>query len=544
MHPPNSGSAKYCWLYRPLQFKSNPVLNGNIDAKYVSYVRGLFLGCFLVAQPDKMDLQVKGNYQGIYQGIYQGLSMIACLYNKQYLAEPELRCIVQQKTSYRRYCMLKCCFLKIIMTNKRVVYVSFYTIFGLVLGIFILRGVLLVSRYGITASGLKCVQDLNQTTAVATKLNHEYIFTTIVYGILSILRILEYSLLAKQFYHFLFNQIVVDVSAFFEKRSHRFLYLFCFVIVLLPYFFLGLTIPALGIYQEIEYSDRLVQCYHHYYEIYVAYCVTNFFRYMSAFTVRIMMIYTALSLSKIWFPDHDGPPLHTSVGLGKCENIEASLKASPKNAGPLANNPDVANNPTPVADNPDVANNALLLDGAPKKILEDWKMVSSDFQVLSKRYTEIGKQVQVIQDLFQPWFVVPWIVYLIASSLKTYNVLRPWNADGDGDTPLSSIPHIHYLLYNINQFITLIIPYLCAKKINTYHQKYFKIMRDHQLKKFEDDPSRLSLARQLMLDRKNLNDFVPRIIGTSITISIGNPLFVIILLVGIFLSVSESLLER
>ena len=462
------------------------------------------------------------------------------------------------------------------MTNKRVVCVSFYTIFGVVLGIFILRGVLLVSRYGITASGFKCVQDLNQTTAVATKLNHEYIFTTTVYGILSILRILEYSLLAKQFYHFLFKQDVVDVSAFFEKRSQRFLYLLCFVIILLPYFFLGLIIPALGIYQEIEYSDRLVQCYHHYYEIFVAYCATNFFRYMSAFTVRIMMIYTALSLSKIWFPDHNGPPLHTSLGLGKRENIEASLNVSQKNAGLLANNPvgdnsrpdvannpvvdnpDVANNPVadiprpgadnfnPVADNPDVADNpvanALLLDGTPKKILEDWKMVSSDFQVLSKRYTKIGKQVQVIQDLFQTWFIVPWVVYLIASSLKTYNVLRPWNADGDGDTPLSSIPHIYYLLYNINQFITLIIPYLCAKKINTYHQKYFKIMRDHQLKKFEDDPSRLSLARQLMVDRENLNDFVPRIIGTSITISIGNPLFVIILLVGIFLSVSESLL--
>ena len=390
------------------------------------------------------------------------------------------------------------------------------------MGIFILRGVLLVSRYGITASGFKCVQDLNQTTAVATKLSHEYIFTTTVYGILSFLRILEYSLLAKQFYHFLFKQDVVDVSVFFEKRSQRFLYLLCFVIILLPYFFLGLTIPALGIYQEIEYSDQLVQCYHHHYEIFVAYCATNFFRYMSAFTVRIMMIYTALSLSKIWFPNHNGPPLHTSSGLVKHKNIEASL-----HAGPPADNP--------VAD-------SLSLNDPPKKILEDWKMVSSDFQVLSKKYTEIGKQVQVIQDLFQTWFIVPWVAYLISSSLKTYNVLRPWNSDGDGDTPLSNIPYIYYLLYNIIQFITLIIPYLCAKKINTYHQKYFKIMRDYQLEKFEDDPSRLSLARQLMVDRENSNDFEPRIIGTSITISIGNPLFVIILLVGIFLSVSESLL--
>ena len=441
------------------------------------------------------------------------------------------------------------------MTNKRVVCVVF-TIFGVVvLGIFILRGTLLVGHYGVTASVFKCVRDLNQTIAVTTELNHEYIFTTIVYGILSILRILEYSLLAKQFYHFLFKQDVVDVSASFKKctdknasgkkpdkkRFQRFLYCLCFVIILLPYFFLGLIIPALGVYQEILYSEWLVpQCYHHYFEIYLAFCITDFFRYMSAFTVRIMMIYTALSLRKIWNPDAENPD---------AENPDAE--------NPDADNPDAENR---VADNSDAENpdadnhvaenhvaekhvaDTLILDDPRKKILEDWKVVSSDFQVLSKDYTEIGNQVQVIQDLFQTWFIVPWVAYLIASSLKTYNVLRPWNADDDRDSPLTNILHIHYLLYNINQFITLIIPYLCAKKINTYHQIYFKEMRDHQLKKFKGDPSRLSLARQLMVDRESSNDFMPRIIGTSITISIGNPLFVIIMLVGIFLSVSESLL--
>ena len=382
------------------------------------------------------------------------------------------------------------------MTNKRVVCVTFTIFVVVILAIFILRGILLVSHYGTIASVFKCVQDLNQTTAVTTDLSHEYIFTTVVYGILSILRVLEYSLLAKQFYHFLFEQ-EVDVSASFEpnkKRLLRFLFL-CFVIILLPYFFLGLIIPALGLYQEIVYFERLVpQCYRHYY---LAFCITDFFRYMSAFTVRIMMIYTALSLKEIW--------------------------------NSVADSPD--------AENPDADTQIL-----PKKIVEDWKVVSSDFQVLSKRYTKIGDKVQVIQDLFQTWFIVPWVAYLIASSLKTYNVLSPWDADNDIDTPLSNILHIHYLLYNINQFITLIIPYLCAKKINTYHQEYFKNMRDHQLEKFKDDPSRLSLARQLMVDRDSSNDFVPRIIGTSITISIGNPLFVIIMLVGIFLSVSESLL--
>ena len=144
----------------------------------------------------------------------------------------------------------------------------------------------------------------------------------------------------------------------------------------------------------------------------------------------------------------------------------------------------------------------------------------------------------------------PWIIYFINSSLKTYNVLRPWNLDGDGDTPPSDIPSIYYLLFNINQLITLIVPFLCAKKINTYHHKYFKHMRTKQIKRYTNqsdklDPRKarcLSFARQLMVDRNDRYDFEPPLVGTSITISIGNPLFVILLLVGLFLSISESIL--
>ena len=175
-------------------------------------------------------------------------------------------------------------------------------------------------------------------------------------------------------------------------------------------------------------------------------------------------------------------------------------------------------------------------------ILQEWKKVSTDFKQIYENYHKIGKQVQVYQELFQTWFIVPWIIYFINSSLKTYHVLRPWNADDDGDTPPSDIPSIYYLLFNIIQLITLIVPFLCAKKINTYHQKYFKHMRTEQIKRYEDDPSCLSFARQLMVERNDRYDFEPRLVGTSITISIGNPLFVILLLVGLLLSVSESLL--
>ena len=195
---------------------------------------------------------------------------------------------------------------------------TFFSILSAVLLVFTLRLVFLVTRYGITASSFSCEQiGSNKTTAVRTKVNHEYIFTVVVYAIVNVLRIVEYVLLGKQFYSFFFQQTEIDPCTFFIKRSKRFWYLLLFFIVLLPYFLLGFAIPALGIYQEIELTERLEKCYRHYHEIYITYCAVNVFRYASAFTVRIGTIYTALFIDKLWFPDN--PPGHTSVGLDKSQ---------------------------------------------------------------------------------------------------------------------------------------------------------------------------------------------------------------------------------
>jgi hypothetical protein len=371
-----------------------------------------------------------------------------------------------------------------------------------------------------------------------------------MYGIVSVLRIVEYVLIGKQFYFFCFQQMEIDPCTFFTKHSKRFCYLLLFFIVLLPYFLLGFAIPALGIYQEIEFSERLEKCYRHNHEIYITYCAVNFFRYASAFTVRIGMIYTALFIDKLWFPDHS-PPGHTSVGLDKslgysyCREFNAVVINSSVTERTIATlaSQNISSNTDEGQDHADHEIFSM-------NFLQDWKKVSADFKQTFERYHKIGKTVQVYHELFQTWFIVPWIIFFINSSQKTYNVLRPWNVDGDGDKPPSNIPSIYYLLFNITQLITLIVPFLCAKKINTYHHKYFKHMRTEQIKRYMNpsdthyhSKSRcLSFARQLKVDRNDRYDFEPRIVGTSITVSIGNPLFVIFLLVGLFLSVSECLL--
>lgn len=393
--------------------------------------------------------------------------------------------------------------------------VLYATVVGSVFVIFILKGVLLLTRYIITATTWDQCHVESNGSEVASSVNHEYIFTIIVYSIASLLRILEYLILGLQLYYFLFKQDRDSLRQFFSSwnlKSCRWLTLY--LAILSPYFILGLfIIPGLGIYQELQHNTH---CHQHYRPIYIAYCVVNMFRYASAGAVRIMMIYCATVLKRMWFPD--GAPQHTSLGL--MHRDKSCITDIPLTALNGQSEPDV---------------------------LQDWKEVSSDWKERCDEYAEIGNKAQAVHKIFQTWFIVPWVIYLLASSLKTYNILRPWSADGDGSTPPADIPQIYYLAYNLNQLITLIVPFLCAKKINTYHKKYFKVMRNKQLIKFEDSSSRLSFARQLVpvgSQPTEEYDFIPRIIGTNIEIPIGSPMYIIVLLTGIFLSVSESLLSN
>ncbi len=108
---------------------------------------------------------------------------------------------------------------------------AFCAVFATVLLIFVLKFALLMARYGITADGKKC--ELNATNnetfyVVNSNVSNEFIFTTAIYGIVSVLRILEYVLLGKQFHSFLFKQEDVNSVKIFTKRSERFWYLLLF----------------------------------------------------------------------------------------------------------------------------------------------------------------------------------------------------------------------------------------------------------------------------------------------------------------------------
>lgn len=423
-------------------------------------------------------------------------------------------------------------------------------IFSLVVGtvtlIFIFKGVLLLARYGMAVSASTCRSQGHNGTNGSSKdsISEEYVFTITMYGIVSLLRILEYLLLGKQFYVFLFQQSAVDPFAFFSNHSEK-VYMALFSIILLPHLLLGFVVPALGIYQELVHTEEITECtqQQHYYQVYMAYCAVNLLRYLSAYSVRIIMILTALSLSKVWSFNPPEPLAYAELSSKKTtvasiEECRLEGTAASDTIEVPNQNSGTHNSQKEKSDDSSSCDTRIL-----QQVLLDWKIVSADFEMRTQQYIATGRKVQVIHELFQNWFVVPWLAYFIASSLEINDVIRPWKADGKSDSKSSEIFQVYYLLYNINQFITLLIPFLCAQVMNTFHRRYHERMRHQQLKQFRDNPSRLSFACQLEAEKDGEYDFMPRIAGTRISIPIGSPFFLIILLGEVLLSVLGTLVH-
>ncbi len=384
--------------------------------------------------------------------------------------------------------------------------VFFSIVFGVVLLVFTAKLVLLTSRYAQTAERMVCYNSSNgvEVTPAAGK---EYIFTVIMYAVLSLLRLLEYVIIGRSFFIFCMKQNVVRLSEFLTKNPK----MFFMSILFLPYLFLGISIPTVGVYQEIELSKRLFNCNGYRHIIYYVYSLMDILRYIIAYTVRMMVFFTVLALKKYWICAHDQKPKNnTTVKIAEEGVLEGE----------------------------DVQNK--LEEKELKFFLEDWKEVSMDYKQRAEEYAHIGRKVKVINELFQAWFIIPWIIYFATASLKTYNHTRPWKTGLDGEEPSVDIPLVFYILYSLNQLIALIIPFVCINKMNYYHQRYHSVSRERQLSFFYHNVNRYSIAWQLPVEKNSSYDFLPRIWGTDISIDISSPLYIILLLAGLFLSITES----
>ena len=157
-------------------------------------------------------------------------------------------------------------------------------------------------------------------------------------------------------------------------------------------------------------------------------------------------------------------------------------------------------------------------------VREIWMDNTPESESADELYKEKGEKVQKVAGIFQTWFLFPWIIFFIASSLEAKNVLRVWNGNREEILPM---PLAYYLIYNINQIMFLLIPYLCGLKMDYYHHKFYK--------------RHVSCQTAMLIQEDDDYNFVPRVWGLGIKVKMNSVIYSLFLLLGIFFTLCGTL---
>lgn len=133
----------------------------------------------------------------------------------------------------------------------------------------------------------------------------------------------------------------------------------------------------------------------------------------------------------------------------------------------------------------------LLMGVATRLVMVAWSSAGKNLQAVDKSndtklkkfskivssYKEIGKMAAALQDIFQEWFVMSWVVYFIGVTGNTTLVLK---ALFKGLFSTSSHRSWFYFAHLINDFAAFLIPYICGGLMNHYHEKYRDTLEEVQ----------------------------------------------------------------
>lgn len=160
--------------------------------------------------------------------------------------------------------------------------------------------------------------------------------------------------------------------------------------------------------------------------------------------------------------------------------------------------------------------------------VESQETTSSKFSKMVKNYRETGKVVAALQDIFQEWFVMSWVVYFIGVTGNTTLVLK---ALFKGLFWTATHRSWFYFAHLVNDFAAFIIPYICGGLMNYYHEKYRETLEQVQ----EDLLSDSETLSECVQQRANLiplnpnYKFVPALCCLNIPLESAGYSFTLIL---------------
>ena len=355
----------------------------------------------------------------------------------------------------------------------------------------------------------------------------------VVYGGLFIGRNIEVLIIHFHIYNFFFRQSVIKLDEFKQlcnKGLKRNCTVTTLLVILMIYMFIHCeSIPILGLILEIQQGKD--HCEDYVYEHHTVYWLLDIIRYLNDILIRSLMILAMIAIGELWLNEKSSANVakqNEEVNAAKrnqksrSENTDGKTQQNElRNADGITQhlepgNEDGINQQNESGNVAESETEAYTIN----EYLQDRKETNEDHEMRTKEYAEIGSKVEVILEIFQTWFPIPWLLYLITTSLDTNSVLKAWR---DGSSDGNYFLDISYMVYNFNQLSLLVISLLCSKRMNTYHSKYLAISRRNQIENF-DTASRMAMASINKIEKDEHFDFVPHVCGTGIEVPVDRSL--------------------
>ena len=255
-----------------------------------------------------------------------------------------------------------------------------------VVSLYVTEGALLIARY---AHPSLCANDTYSPEREDSPPDTPaYYFTVATYGICALVKCIEYIPLFIGFYSFY-------KSSKKDPKWKKFKdYCQCFWLLLIaPLMPLALSLFPLGIVVEYYY-EKDNHCNDPKVSIFYTYCALNVPRYVWSFTVRAGMVLATLKVRELW---------------NECcpESIEQLTSEL----------------------------------GCDQGTVSAEKTAARLHKMLTNEYTNTGERVKAVCYIFQSWFLFPWIVFFLQSSLEAKTIVSIWYGDR---VKVPTLPLVYY----------------------------------------------------------------------------------------------------
>ena len=97
-------------------------------------------------------------------------------------------------------------------------------------------------------------------------------------------------------------------------------------------------------------------------------------------------------------------------------------------------------------------------------------------------YHEHGRRVRYLMHPFKIWFLTPWLIYSVETSINPNSLLSPWT---ESDSTIEGLTKWFHIVNVAMKTFQLLLQYIFALKINEYHRDYFLEMKRSMLFKLE-----------------------------------------------------------